>query len=198
MNAKRHLKSSEKRNKKTLILLSGKAGSGKDTFYSILNKHISCSRYALADPIKTIAKSMFDWNGEKDEKGRKLLIDIGQYLGCEKDDIDENIKNKLDKVFSRDMLIWPKTINLKIMPSRKTFSIITDWRMIKELEYFKIFFDKIYTIRINRDTHINVNDFKTESELDDFNFDFIIDNNGTIDDFEEKIKDLKRRMADDN
>lgn len=186
-----------RKSRKILLLISGKSGSGKDTFYEAFSKLVISARVALADPIKMIAKKHFNWDGNKDEYGRKLIIDIGQYLGNESDDIDESVKKVLDKIFSRDKSIWAKIAAIKIMFDKKPFSVITDWRMIKELSYLNLLFDNIYTVRINRDDFNDIGHKKTESELDDFNFDFVIDNNGSLKDLEEQAKEIKWRILND-
>ncbi|MGH2331175.1 hypothetical protein [Thermoanaerobacter mathranii] len=61
-----------------IVLISGYAGSGKDTFADFLIKHLpGAQKYAFAESIKKIARKYFKWDGIKDEKGRNLLIGIG-------------------------------------------------------------------------------------------------------------------------
>lgn len=65
-----------------LICISGKAGHGKDTAAMILKNGLEIDGYNVlithyADLLKYICRTFFDWNGEKDENGRKLL----QYVG---------------------------------------------------------------------------------------------------------------------
>lgn len=59
-----------------LIGITGKAGSGKTSLAEVLETQ-GYTMKAFAEPLKYIAKSWFNWNGEKDEKGRKLLQDLG-------------------------------------------------------------------------------------------------------------------------
>jgi hypothetical protein len=117
------------RTKKTVvILISGKAGSGKGTVAQILDDKLKAldmdtMMYGFADPLKYIAKAFFGWNGEKDEKGRKLL----QQIGAVGRQYDENIwvthfLNQLDKRAG----IFPKH-----------FALISDWRFPNELNYLK-------------------------------------------------------------
>ena len=65
-----------------VILISGKAGHGKDTlagymknFMEKRGKRVLIIHYG--DLLKYICKSLFGWDGQKDEKGRTLL----QYVG---------------------------------------------------------------------------------------------------------------------
>ena len=71
------------------IAITGRAGSGKSTFAKMLAEHLdSFTILPFAKPLKDIAYSM-GWNGEKDDKGRRLL----QLLGteCGRECINENI-----------------------------------------------------------------------------------------------------------
>jgi hypothetical protein len=60
----------------TIVGLVGNAGAGKDTAAEVFFR-AGYQRAAFADPIKTIAVQHYGWNGVKDERGRKLLQDLG-------------------------------------------------------------------------------------------------------------------------
>jgi hypothetical protein len=67
---------------KYVINISGKAGHGKDTFASHLKEYLESQGLVVtvlhfAKAVKEIAKIEFGWDGNKDEKGRQLLIDVG-------------------------------------------------------------------------------------------------------------------------
>ena len=67
---------------KKVINISGKAGSGKDTFADMLQKSLEAKgktvmRMSYADYLKYICTKLFAWNGKKDEKGRTLLQKVG-------------------------------------------------------------------------------------------------------------------------
>lgn len=63
-----------------IIGINGPAGSGKSTVAQALADVHGFKRLAFADPVKQIALD-FGWDGEKDEKGRKLLQVIGTECG---------------------------------------------------------------------------------------------------------------------
>ena len=50
--------------------LMGKAQSGKDTVADILEKDYGFIRLAFADAVRRTADTIFNWDGEKDERGR--------------------------------------------------------------------------------------------------------------------------------
>lgn len=64
-----------------IICISGKAGAGKDTVGKCLAEHLNeRGRVRImhyADLLKFICRTYLDWNGEKDEHGRRLLQVIG-------------------------------------------------------------------------------------------------------------------------
>jgi hypothetical protein len=68
-----------------VILISGKAGHGKDTLAGYMKKFMEMRGKKVliihyGDLLKYICKSLFGWDGKKDEKGRTLL----QYVGTER------------------------------------------------------------------------------------------------------------------
>ena len=67
---------------KKVILISGKARSGKDTLAKVLGdylkeqgKDVLITHYA--DSLKYICETVFKWDGKKDEKGLDSLFSAG-------------------------------------------------------------------------------------------------------------------------
>lgn len=60
---------------KKVIIINGSGGVGKDTICDIVANHYNVRNYSAIDPIKKIALEN-GWNGEKDDKARKLLSDL--------------------------------------------------------------------------------------------------------------------------
>ena len=61
--------------KKTVIIINGAGGAGKDTLCAIAARHYAVTSVSAVDRIKEIAR-FGGWDGVKDERGRKLLSDI--------------------------------------------------------------------------------------------------------------------------
>lgn len=61
--------------KKIIIIINGKGASGKDTICKIVGKYYYVKVISEISPIKEIAK-LAGWNGEKDDKSRKMLADL--------------------------------------------------------------------------------------------------------------------------
>lgn len=124
-----------------IIALSGKAESGKNFYANLLKNYIEHSfnekvcLIAFADVLKYTCKTYFGWNGEKDERGRKLLQEVGTELR-EKNapDIWTNITCEL----------------IRLMSTKYKWFIITDVRFERELLALKLHFTEVYPVRIER------------------------------------------------
>lgn len=179
-----------------IILLSGKAESGKDTFHKEAEKYINkqysffeSTRIAFADAVKDCAKDM-GWNGEKDEKGRSGLIMIGDgarnYF-----DKDIWIKKAIRKLIDID------SINPAIDRGNDSIVFVTDCRYPNEVTMLKDWAESsgniAYSIRVERPNHISrltQEQLKNDSEmaLDNFvEWDYIVENHD-LDEFIESIK----------
>ncbi|MBR3865044.1 MAG: hypothetical protein IKJ19_08050 [Clostridia bacterium] len=62
---------------KTVIVINGQGGSGKDSICHVMSKYYKVKNISTVDPIKAIAK-FAGWNGEKGDKARKMLADLKQ------------------------------------------------------------------------------------------------------------------------
>jgi len=158
-----------------IFLISGKAGSGKSTFAGFCKEHFSNTQVMpIASSIKSIAREM-GWDGNKDAKGRKLLIELG----------------KIGRDYDPDMWIRKLVDNID---TRCGLVCVDDWRFKNEYEYIYNHTDAdIVTIRIVRDyidPYADPND-PSEKDLDDFHgFDYVIYNNSTLDALRERAKQI--------
>ncbi|MCR2048329.1 hypothetical protein NSB25_13630 [Acetatifactor muris] len=62
--------------KKTVIIINGNGGVGKDTLCLLAGRHFRVRNVSSVTPIKEIAGKYGGWNGEKDPKSRKFLADL--------------------------------------------------------------------------------------------------------------------------
>lgn len=120
--------------KTVIILISGKIGSGKSTFANFLLDALTSKGYKsriipFAQQVKGIANSM-GWDGEKDEKGRILLQEIGT-AGRNYDpntwvnwvlNIISNSREPLDFVIIDD---WRYLNEKEVISSKKYYDLIT-------------------------------------------------------------------------
>lgn len=168
-----------------IFLLSGKARSGKDTVADILEEQFinkKVLRIAYADDVKYICKTYLGWDGEKDETGRTLLQEVGTILG--RGHLGENYW--VDRV--KDILFFSQ--------NRYDVVIITDCRFPNEIEVIQdAYKGRCTSIRVERPNHqsgLNAAQMEhiSETALDDYEFDFEIMNDGSLDDLSRKINNI--------
>ena len=160
-----------------IICINGYPRSGKDTFVSFCYEYGSIIQsYSTVDFVKKVAK-ICGWDGVKDLKGRKFLSDLKDIL-TEYDDIP--VKKIKEKILD---LIKPIE-NLGYNTDRIIFFIHT--REPEELQRFKDEFGA-KTLLIRR---TSVEDAEQSNHADkevlNFNYDYVIDNNGTLEDLQKK------------
>lgn len=153
-----------------IYILSGKAKSGKNLVSEIIEKYYKnkkCISISYSYYLKDYVKRITGWNGNEETKPREMLQQIGIEL----------IKNKInDKLFINRVLE-----DISVFSYFYDVIIISDARLIEEIEIPKQKLNNVTTIRINRDIDNKLTEKQkshiTETALDNYtNFDYIIDN----------------------
>lgn len=198
-----------------ILGISGLARSGKDTCADIIVKNYGYVKIAFADKIKRICRDLYGFSYEQlwgpselrdmpdyrypNDNGyltpRLALQLCGTEFGrtCYKDiwtnDVFktiEELKNAINDCQSVKYYPQCGIIEIEIFDFPKGV-VIPDCRFLSELECIKNNGGKIIRIKkdiINKHTHKSEND---ASLLDDSCFDYIINNNGTLEELEEQI-----------
>lgn len=159
-----------------IIVISGKAGAGKDTLGKMIaedleekDKCVLVTHYA--DLLKYLCTSLFHWDGKKDEKGRSLL----QYVGT-------------DVIRKKEPDFWVNFIAnvLSLFPNEWDYVIIPDCRFPNEIDVLKSAGYKVVHIRVTRNNYMTLTASQqchpSETALDGVTPDYIIENNGDLDD----------------
>lgn len=156
---------------KKVIVINGSGGVGKDTFVEFCREFTGVKNISSVDKVKEAAKVLVNWDGNKDEKSRKLLVDLKQLS------IDYNnypmtyIKDQIEE-FKND-----ENQNLMFIHIRE----------ISEIEKVKNEFDvKTLLITSNRVEKITSN--TSDANVDKYKYDYYISNDGTLDEFKIKAK----------
>lgn len=182
-----------------IIMISAKSHHGKDTVANIMRDHLErTGKHVLiihfADLVKHYATDYYNWNGIKDEDGRALLQTIGTTLLRARwpEYWAEIVGKFLDAIGDLDSTRYGFD-----------YVLIPDWRFINEFEtityYASLFNNSVTTVRIerynengtyyrNRDMTAYQHAHVSECELDDFAFEWVIENRGTIDDLKDSIE----------
>lgn len=176
---------------KKIILISGNARHGKDTIGLILKELLpNAIILHFADRIKNITRN-YGWDGITRNDFYRTLW---QRLGTER------VREELGwKDF------WAYTIcdEIQIMRNDFDYYIIPDFRFENEFDVLnEVFNDKIITIRVERpnfDNELTENQKSHVSEngLNEFYFDYLIYNDGSLEDLKVKIKNIIQFLKDD-
>jgi dephospho-CoA kinase len=179
-----------------IIGLSGYAQSGKDEIANILVKEYGYERIAFADSIRDLLGKLtltledgmplemlvrtHDWEYIKKNypSTRKYLQELG-FAARE--------------VLGED--IWVISVMRKInTPSRKY--VITDVRFENEAIMIKQLGGQIW--RIRRNDVGPINDHISEIALDDYKFDQILKNEGSLEDLKQRVDERMKLVLNDN
>ena len=170
-----------------IIGLSGYANAGKDSVAQILVEKFGYKRMAFADAIRDILYTLdpltnnglhvkavvddYGWDiAKQDIEIRRLLQVLGTEVGR--------------NVFGDD--VWVDVLISKLEPMDKV--VITDVRFQNEAREIHNLAGVLW--RINRDGVSAVNEHISETQMDQYLFDEIVDNDGSLDDLENTIIDL--------
>lgn len=169
-----------------VIVLSGKARSGKDTSLEILKrKYEQIGKKVIslyyASYIKEYAKKISSWDGNDENKPRALLQELGTDI----------IRNTIDKNFFINRIIE----DIKVYSKFFDIIIIGDARFPEEIDYIKNEFKNVISVHINRkDMNLLTKEEKkhvTETALDNYKrYDYEINNDGSIEDLKTKLEEI--------
>lgn len=166
---------------KKIFIINGKAGSGKDTFIDMIDDLIPTLSYSIIDPIKETAEN-FGWNGEKDERSRKFLSDMKNAL---------DIYNDYPYSMVRDIV---SDFHKGYLPDFD-FLFVT-MREKKDIERAVAEFGA-KTVLINRDVAQITSNTSDTNVFEFTDYDYIIYNNGSLDDLKEQAQEFIERICDE-
>lgn len=156
---------------KHIFILNGMGGCGKDTFAEFLDEIVTVMHYSSVTKVKQIA-TLCGWTGGKSEKDRKFLSDLK---------ILTTIYN--DMPFND---VWSAVNHFREWEDGVEVLLI-DIREPAEIERAKKAFGaKTILIKNDRVPHIHSN--MADNGVFDYDYDIVIENNGTLDEFRETVK----------
>ena len=155
---------------KIVVIVNGCGGVGKDTFCDLVGKYINCITVSSVHPIKEIARHA-GWNGEKDDKSRKFLSDLKDACTEYRDLSMEYLKNAYHWFMSDEL--WYKGSHILFMHIREPKEIE---RAVKEFN--------AKTILVINENANKVSGNHADENVYDYQYDLIIENNGSLDDLD--------------
>lgn len=160
---------------KQIFIINGTGGSGKDSFVEFVNRIVPVYNVSSVDTIKAMAECI-GWNGSKTEKDRKFLSDLKRLC------TDYN-----DSPFTYLL----RCVALFRNHSNALFMFIH----IREPEEIKRAVNRFgaKTILVRNDNVPNINTNISDGSVYDYAYDYVIENNGTLDD----LKDVARLFVEE-
>jgi adenylate kinase family enzyme len=179
--------------KPIIYLIGGKSGSGKTTLGRFIEEELKRNGKQVASMmysryIKDYAMNYFGWDGKEEFKPRELLQKLGT----------EIIKEDLHKP---RFLITRLCEDVEILSYFFDAIIVDDVREKEEIEIPKMLFEKVLTVKLLRkksehDLTEEEKQHPTEIDLDNYyNFDVIVENNGSLEELNEKAKDIANKVV---
>ena len=178
-----------------IILIGGRSNSGKGSVATILNKSLSqisnnnIIQCSLSTYIRQITKDDFYWDGVDTPDVRYFMAEVYR------------LASKLIYPYHMARRVWERDIIPNIKDNKNNIAIVESFREKINYDYFKILQKeyKIYNIvtlnvvRPEYDVAGNIlKDHQSEADLKDFNFNYVIYNDGSVKDLEEKVNGLIR------
>ncbi len=171
---------------KQIFIINGSGGVGKDTFVDLVTielndmvkKFHTVINFSSVDKVKEIAKEI-GWNGKKNEKDRKFLSDLKILTSQYCDMPFQSMKEKVNE-FKAD-----KDKILMFLHIREPEEIARS---------AKAFNAKTILIRRNSVKHITSN--MADENVFNYNYDFVIDNDGTIEELKDKAKAFIKEICE--
>lgn len=175
-----------------LVLISGKAESGKTLAANILKKLLEAkgkkvTLLPFASYLKFICREHFGWDGKKNEEGRRILQHVGT-----------------DIVRKRNPDFWVEIVAKFVETFGEDFDYIIcdDTRFVNEIEYFRSLDPFLYVAvrieRLNYENSLTPEQKKhpSETNLDDYDmFDIRIQAETGAENVE---REIKKTMFDRN
>lgn len=178
------------------VALVGKMRSGKDTIAEYAEEKYDFTRFAFGDGIREVARMLFPDQMKNGNKPRSLLQGIGQTMR----QFDNNVwVNKCFNIINGE-IDFHGIFNDGFRP------IITDLRQPNEFAKCKE--EGFITIKVHCDDEIRIKrilekndnfdkkdlEHETEMHIDAYNCDFIIHNNGSLEDLYRQFDNIVREI----
>ena len=155
---------------KMVFIVNGKPRAGKDTFAEILNRYMVVYKYSAVTKVKEIAKQC-GWTGAKEEKDRKFLHELKMLTSAYSDLPYRDVMDKIEKYRSGEIL---------------ADVFVVDVREPEEIERLQKATNAI-TIYIENENVPAITSNEADANVANYEYDFTIFNNGTIEEFEDNI-----------
>lgn len=162
---------------KKILIVNGHPKSGKTEFELSIAKIKKSMIRSSIDCVKELAMKYFSWTGIKDEETRKFLSMLKKMLSDNFDYIFLDISKTVQEFY--------KDVNAEIL--------MVDSREPEEIERFKNCFHAV-TVFIQNDRCEKINSNESDANVENYKYDYYIDNNGTLEDLEKTVCEFVNKL----
>jgi dephospho-CoA kinase len=156
---------------KLVFIVNGKPRAGKDTFAMILNRYMDVYKYSAVTKVKEIA-TLCGWDGQKEERDRKFLHELKMLTSEYSDMAYQDVVNEIKKYRNGEI-----EADVFVVDVREPEEIE---RLAKEVGAIAIFIENNNVPAITSNA--------ADANVENYEYDFVIQNNGTMKEFEDEIK----------
>lgn len=167
---------------KFVLIITGGAGVGKDTFVNTLTRLVGTEHISIVDQTKRLAR-MAGWHGEKTEKDRKFLSDLKLLV----DEYNNNNYNYCVETAKKFLSLRDGVKKL----------LCIDMREKKDVDPFVSEFGKdlVKIVRVENNRVAPINSNIADRDVVKIEPDFVIENNGSIHDLEQTAKEFLKTLG---
>lgn len=175
--------------KKQVYVINGSGGVGKDTFVMCVSEYLNnlfkrfntVINFSSVDKVKQIAKEI-GWDGGKTEKDRKFLSDLKILTSNYCDMPFKSMSNKVEYFLNDECTAYMLFLHI---------------REPDEIERAKKEFNA-KTILIIRDAVKHITSNMADKNVFNYKYDIVINNDGNLEDFENKAKKFIEEEVEHN
>lgn len=169
---------------KTIIIINGSGGVGKDTFVEYCSEFANVKNISTVDKVKEAANILVGWSGERDEKSRKLLSDLKK-MSVDYNDSPTKYIEEQSELFFQD-----ENLNIMFVHIRE----IEEIKKAKELLQKKASL-KAKTLLITSKRVEKITSNYSDANVDKYEYDYYVTNDGTLDELRGKAEKFVEELC---
>ena len=137
----------------------------------ILNRYMDVYKYSAVTKVKEIA-TLCGWDGQKEERDRKFLHELKMLTSEYSDMSYQDVVNEIEKYRNGEIEADVFVVDVREPEDIK--------RLVEEVGAITVF--------IENDNVPAITSNAADANVENFEYDFVIPNNGTMKEFEDEIK----------